>query len=97
MPSDVPLDCNAMMSVLFPDPLISEEITQTTPNPSSNVSADITLCSHSLATSSCTSTVTVMETSAICCRRDAGTSISQLIAWLTDRTSDSTPVVVPCR
>ena len=97
MPTSVPLDNNAQISVTFPEPLMSADTPHVVAKPRISASMEITLCSHSLATSSWMSTLTVMKTMASCCSSDVGTSISQLTACPAERTSDCTPEAVPCR
>jgi len=97
MPTAVPLDSKAQISVTFPEPLMSADTPHMAAKPRISASMETTLCSHSLATSSWMSTLTVMNTMASCCSNDVGTSISQLTTWPAERTSDCTPEAVPCR
>lgn len=86
-----------MMRVSLPEPLIRADMPHIAAKPRIRAMAETTLCSHSLAMSSWISTLTVMKTMAICCNSDVGTSMSQLTTWPAERTSDSTPEVVPCK
>ncbi len=80
MPVTVPLENREAISSVLRVPVISADTPQTAENPRINAMAEVTLCSHSLAISSCSSTLTAMNTMASCCSREAGTSISQLTA-----------------